>query len=611
MCGIAGVIDLKNPLPPHDDLIKKMTNTMPHRGPDDEGYALYTHAHLGHRRLIVIDPAGGAQPMHREHEGNRYTIVYNGELYNTEEVRASLREMGFSFQSYSDTEALLCAYIAWGENCVSRINGIFAFGVWDEQNQTLFLCRDPLGVKPLYYTIQNDVLIFGSELKALLAHPMPEPVIDEAGICEIIGLGPAHSPHSGVFKNIYQLPPAHHLFFSSKGAALKEYWTLKSLPHTESFEETKLHVRELLLDAIRRQLVSDVPVCTFLSGGLDSSIISAVAATEFQKDGERLKTFSVDYEDNDKYYQKTDFVPFPDDAWVNVMVHYIGSRHTKVILGNHAVVEALDGAVTANDLPGMADIDSSLLLFCEEIRKQATVALSGECADEIFGGYPWYVRPDLAAQDTFPWSNSIKERAALLSPGLGKMPLADYVQAQYEDTLKKAPQEADGTIDPMKKLFFLNIKWFMNTLLTRKDRMSMAHSLEVRVPFADYRLVEYAFNIPADFKFYKGREKGLVRKALQGLLPDSVLWRKKSPFPKTFDPKYAELVGEWMKRLIEDKNAKILQIVDKKALADLIESGGSSFGRPWFGQLMTGPQLIAYLIQVELWMQKYHVRLKV
>ena len=605
MCGIAGIVSLNNQLRQESDFIKKMTSTLAKRGPNDEGYAFYPHAHLGHRRLIVVDPSGGAQPMHREHDGNKYTIVYNGELYNTEEIRSSLKELGFSFKSYSDTEVLLCAFVAWGADCVSHINGIYAFGVWDEKNQTLFLCRDPLGVKPLYYTVRDDILLFGSELKTLFAHPLAKPVLDKTGICEIMGLGPAHSLNSGVFKDIYQLPPAHFLLYSEKGMKLQEYWKLQSLPHEESEGETLLHVRDLLLDAIKRQLVSDVPVCTFLSGGLDSSIISAVAAAEFKKRGETLKTFSINYEDNDKYQMKTDFVPDSDDAWVDVMADFIGSSHTKVIFDNRALTDALYDAVIANDMPGMADIDSSLFLFCREIRKQSTVALSGECADEIFGGYPWYLRPDLAAKDTFPWSNSVKERKALLSPALGNVPLEDYVQWQYEDTVSRVPKEPDGSVDPMKKLFFLNIKWFMNTLLTRKDRMSMANSLEVRVPFADYRLVEYTFNIPSHLKFLNGREKGLLRKALEGLLPEEILWRKKSPYPKTFHPQYTEFVQKWINSLLANKNARILEIVDKNALTDIVESGGRSFGRPWFGQLMTGPQLIAYLLQLELWMQKY------
>ncbi|MGI6169297.1 MAG: asparagine synthase (glutamine-hydrolyzing) [Christensenellales bacterium] len=611
MSGITGIVNPKHRLSKSSLLIEKMTQTLAHRGPDATGIALFPHAHLGHRRLIVKDPAGGSQPLHRSHKTQTYTIVSNATLYNAEEIREKLRLLGFSFQSSSDAEVLLTAYIAWGESCVSEFNGVFAFAIWEEEAGKLFLCRDPLGIKPLYYALREEVLVFGSELKALLAHPFVDPVLDKSGICEILGLGPAHSPHSGVFQDVFQVPPAHFLRYSAHGLNLTEYWKLTSRPHLEDERETQAHVRELLLDAIKRQLVADVPVCTFLSGGLDSSIISVVAAQEFKKQGKPLLTFSLDYQDNDKHRIQSDFVPDSDNAWVDIMVDFLGSDHRKVEFGNRPLLDALYGATRSVDLPGMADIDSSLLLFCREIRKSATVALSGEGADEVFGGYPWYLRPDLAAQNTFPWSDSVQERSALLSPALGPVGLADYVQAQYEQTLQSVPEEEDGSQDPMKKMFFLNIKWFLATLATRKDRMSMANGLETRIPFADRRLVEYAFNIPATYKFYNGREKGMLRKALEGLLPDSVLWRKKSPYPKTFHPQYTALVQKKMRDMLENKNARIKELIDKDVLTALIDSGGTSFGRPWFGQLMTGPQLIAYLIQIEQWMQHYQVRIQV
>lgn len=547
--------------------------------------------------------------MQRTFHCNTFTIVYNGELYNTEELRAELKAEGFTFDAYSDTEVLLCSYIAWGPSCVEKLNGIYSFGIWEEKGETLFLCRDPLGVKPLYYTQKDGMLLFASELKALLGHPAVRPVIDADGICEIMGLGPAHAQHSGVFQNISQLPAAHYLLLTPEGATVREYWKLKPDVHRENVEETAEHIRFLLTDAVKRQLVADVPVCTFLSGGLDSSTISAIASQEFKKKGRTLNTFSIDYEDNASYYQANDFQPTSDDAWVDRMSDFIGSDHHRVILNNQRLADALIDAVRANDLPGMADIDSSLLLFCQEVRKHATVALSGECADEVFGGYPWYVRKDLAYAGTFPWSGAVKERNALLSPALKKIRLPEYVQAQYDATLGKVPHLPDASADTreFQRMFYLNIKWFMNTLLTRKDRMSMANSLEVRVPFADYRLVEYAYNIPRDMLFYEGREKGLLRKAVTGILPEEIVWRKKSPYPKTFHPQYVNAVSATLDALVHEKGCRIAELLDMGAVHTLIETQGRSFGRPWFGQLMTGPQLIAYLLQLELWMREYGV----
>jgi asparagine synthase (glutamine-hydrolysing) len=612
MCGITGMVNFRRNLAGEKPILEKMTDTLSKRGPDQYGYYISNNALLGHRRLIVVDPAGGSQPMSKVFQGNKYIIVYNGELYNTENLRATLKLMGFTFTSYSDTEVLLTCYIAWGTECVKYLNGIFSFAIWSEKDERLFLCRDPLGVKPLYYTVKSDTFIFGSELKALLANPLVDPIIDEKGICEIMGLGPAHSLDSGVFKDVYAVPPAYYLLYDKNTLKLKEYWKLRDASHTESQKDTLEHVRTLLLDAIKRQLVADVPVCTFLSGGLDSSIITAVAAKDFREKGMPLHTYSIDYENNDQNFVSTDFTPTSDAVWVDVMTKFLKTKHHNVILKNADLVTALDRAVEANDLPGMADIDSSLFLFCKEVKKHATVALSGECADEIFGGYPWYMKPETLSLDTFPWSNSIKERQSILSPELSSIDLSSYVQAQYEDTIKQVPTSSDNpkNIDPMKKLFYLNIKWFMVTLLTRKDRMSMSNSLEVRVPFADYRLVEYAFNIPEEMKFYNGREKGLLRKALSGILPEEVLWRKKSPYPKTFDPDYTKAVQSWMRSILKDKNSPILQLIDEKRVKDIVDTEGKSFGKPWFGQLMTGPQLIAYLIQINIWLTKYNVKIE-
>jgi asparagine synthase (glutamine-hydrolysing) len=613
MCGIAGVINFHENLSNQRNLIEQMTKTLKKRGPDSFGYYTDPNVLLGHRRLIVVDPTGGSQPMLKNYNNKRYIIIYNGELYNTEDLRKELITLGFQFNSYSDTEVLLTSYIAWGIDCVKKLNGIFSFAIWDENIKRLFLCRDPLGVKPLYYTLRNNNLIFGSELKTLLSHPLVKPIIDEEGICEVFGLGPAHSLESGVFKNISSLPPAHFLLFSKEGLKVEEYWTLKCMPHTEDVNTTAEHIRSLLIDAIKRQLVSDVPICTFLSGGLDSSIISAIASTHFKECGKVLNTYSIDYKDNNSFFKSSDFQPDLDDPWIDVVSQYIGSNHKKIILDSNVLVENLIDSVEANDLPGMADIDSSLYLFCKEVRKNATVALSGECADEIFGGYPWFRKPELINSTTFPWSQSIKSRETLLSKEFTNLDLESYVQAKYYETIKKTPKihGESKSESRLREISYLNLKWFMLTLLTRKDRMSMSNSLEVRVPFADVRLVEYAYNIPVDMKFYNEREKGLLRKALEGILPDDVLWRKKSPYPKTFNPEYTNLVVGWLKNIIEDKTSPILQLINYDVVNKLIQTKGESFNGYWFGQLMRGPQLMAYLIQINIWLKEYNVKIEV
>ncbi|MBV7276687.1 asparagine synthase (glutamine-hydrolyzing) [Clostridiaceae bacterium UIB06] len=612
MCGIAGWINFSKDISKEKEIIEGMTKTLSKRGPDDEGFFLSQNVLFGHRRLVVVDPTGGAQPMIKTVRRNKYIIVYNGELYNTEDLRKLLLAEGYSFESYSDTEVLLTSYIHWGINCVKYINGIYAFAIWDESDNRLFMARDPLGVKPLFYTIKGDSLIFGSEIKTLLAHPYVEPVLTREGLTEIFALGPARSLGSGIFKDIYEVPPAHYLIYDKYGAKLKEYWKLKCIPHNEDENTTAEHVRNLLTDAIKRQLVADVPVCTFLSGGLDSSVISAVAAFEFKKKGLTLDTYSIDYEDNDAFFESNEFEPTSDKEWATKMSKYICSNHHNIINNSVDLANALVDSVKASDLPGMADIDSSLYLFCKEIRKNATVALSGECADEIFGGYPWYRRPEDIYADTFPWSKSVGARKLLLSPQLKSLDIEGYLNEEYQKSIKQVPHlDGESNLEHrMRELFYLNMKWFMITLLNRKDRMSMSNSLEVRVPFADYRLVEYAFNIPSEIKFCNNREKGILRKALKGILPDDVIDRKKSPYPKTHNPKYTKIVQDWMRGIMKDKSSPILDLVDKRAIKLLIETGGSSFKAPWFGQLMRGPQLLAYLVQVNEWLKEYKVKIE-
>lgn len=611
MCGIAGIVNFRRDLTHEKKVIESMTDTLKKRGPDSYGYYISQNSLLGHRRLIVVDPEGGSQPMIKFCNNKKYVIVYNGELYNTEEVRKVLIEAGYKFESYSDTEVLLTSYIHWGEDCVNHINGIFAFGVYCAEDKKVFLARDQLGVKPLFYSIKGENLIFGSEIKTILANPMVEPILTEEGLTEIFALGPARNLGSGVLKGIFEVPPAHYLTFTPDGVKVREYWKLKCYPHTETVDETAYHVRSILVDAIKRQLYADVPVCTFLSGGLDSSIISAVAAEEFKDKGKTLNTYAIDYEDNELYFKNDGFVITTDSIWAQRMSEFIGSKHHKILNDNENLAKALKDAVEANDVPGMADIDSSLFLFCKAVREENVVALSGECADEIFGGYPWFTRKEMVNANTFPWSMFVKQRSELLSPEFKSINLQEFVDEKYKENLKQVPYLDTDTpyARRMRELVYLNIKWFMITLLTRKDRMSMANSLEVRVPFADYRLVEYAFNIPPEIRFYENREKGILRKAAEGILPQDVIERKKSPYPKTFDPRYTTIVQKWLREILNDKTSPILDIIDLKNVNELVETGGESYKTPWFGQLMKGPQLIAYLIQLNLWLKEYNVKL--
>lgn len=605
MCGIAGAVDLSF----DEYIVQNMLDTMKRRGPDACDSFCADRCCLMHSRLAIIDPEGGKQPMTLRWSGETFTVVYNGELYNTEELRLLLLKLGHKFHGHSDTEVVLHAYAQWAEQCVERFNGIFAFGVWEHKRNKLFLARDRMGVKPLFYKKHEKGILFASEIKTILKYPTVTAQLDCTGAAEVLLLGPGRTPGCGVFKGIDELEPGCYGYFCCGKWNWKRYWKLCDREHTDSFEETAERVRYLVTDAIRRQMVSDVPIGTFLSGGLDSSLISSVCAKEMENRGVRLATFSVDYENNDKYFTPGKFQPNSDNAYIHIMQEYLHTNHNWTVLSPEQLVSALEDATAARDLPGMADVDFSLLVFCGEIRKKVKVALSGECADEIFGGYPWYRDPEVRALDGFPWAQNIKERTSFLSQDiLTKINPKEYVYDKYRQTIAQcdilpgtSPQERR-----MKEMVNLNQRWFMQTLLDRKDRMSMYHGLEVRVPFCDYRIAEYLYGVPWEFKDYKGREKGLLRHAMKEFLPDEVLYRKKSPYPKTYDPHYLQLVSKRMQSLLLQKDAPIFQLVNKKALESLLSA---EYAWPWYGQLMKVPQTIAYMLQINCWLQQYNIQL--
>ncbi len=605
MCSIAGKINFERDIRDEKGTFLRIQNTLLKRGPDDKGMCSEEHASLIHTRLAVIDIENGKQPMEIEH----YIIVYNGELYNTEEIRAELKGYGVSFAGHSDTEVLLKSYIKWKEKCVEKFNGIFAFAIWDKKEEKLFIARDRIGVKPFFYYNRSGDFVFASEIKGILASGIVEAEADINSVSELILLGPGRTQGQGVFRNIEELPPATCGYFDKDGLKTWKYWSLEDKEHRDNLKTTIDTVRFLVTDAIKRQLVSDVPVCTFLSGGLDSSIISSIADRYFTENGETLHTFSLDYKDNDIYFKESKFQPNSDTTFINIMSGYLNGENHIIKLDTDELVSALFDAVDARDLPGMADVDSSLLLFCKEIKKQGTVALSGECADEIFGGYPWYRDRTIREIEGFPWAQSTAYRYKFLKKEFAeKINPTDFIYSRYRQTVDNADTtKTKSALDRrMKEMIKLNLDWFMQTLLDRKDRMSMYNGLEVRVPFCDYRIAEYLYNVPWEYKDYNHYEKGLLRKAMEGYLPDKILWRKKSPYPKTHNPAYLKKVSELLREIINDNTSPLLQIVKKKELEKLLTD---NISQPWYGQLMTTPQTIAYFVQLDYWLRKYRVKI--
>jgi len=523
------------------------------------------------------------------------------------EIRDRLEKLGHNFRGHSDTEVLLHAYAEFGESCLEIFNGIFAFAVWESRAKRLFLARDRIGVKPLFYRIDDGGLLFASEMKTILAYPTVKAQLDGEGAAQLIMLGPGRIPGSGVLKGMQEIEPGCCGIYQEGKLALRRYWKLKDRMHTDTFDETAEKVRFLVLDSIRRQLVSDVPIGTFLSGGLDSSLISAVCAGEMANKGQRLPSFSVDYENNDRYFVPGKFQPNSDGEYITLMRQTLGTDHHSTILTPEDLLACLEDATRARDLPGMADVDFSLLAFCREIRKDVKVALSGECADEIFGGYPWYRDPEIRALEGFPWAQNTAHRRELMHPSIC-LDGQDLVMDAYNDACRKSDILPENTLEErrMKEMVNLNFQWFMQTLLDRKDRMSMYTSLEVRVPFCDYRIAEYLYGVPWKFKDYRGKEKGLLRHAMEGILPERVLWRKKSPYPKTFDPAYGERVAGLLKEKLRERDAPLFAIVNREMVENMFRYESIW---PWYGQLMRTPQTMAYLLQLDFWLREYKVEM--
>ena len=604
MCSISGIYDYRKEGHP---TAKEIGRSMAHRGPDACGDFEAGRVAFHHDRLTVIDPEGGGQPMTRWHGGHRYTVVYNGELYNSDAVRSELRHAGIRPTSSSDTELVLYAYILFGKDAPCHLNGIFAFTVYDEERDALFFARDRLGVKPLYYAEHGGRFYFASEVKGILTASGMPARLDADGLFELLYLAPVTLPESGILAGIRQVPPAHAGFVTREGISLLRYWELTPSDDVPSLKAAVENTRLLLRDAVRRQLVSDVPLCTLLSGGLDSSIITALSAEALRERGEVLSTYSFEYEDN-AAYAPTLFQPNRDEDYAAGLAVELGTHHRVLVAPTDTVAALLPEAAKMRDMPGQADVDSSLLYFCGEIKRRHTVALSGECADEIFGGYPWFYRQEMLSRDIFPWIHDEGVRASLCLPEIAKVSDGrERLREVYRAAVRETPLTGFESPEDQRARIatHLSVSYFMTNLLARKDRMSMARGLEVRVPFADHRILEYAYSLPLSVKFRNGVEKSLLRDAAVGLLPERILTRKKSPYPKTHSPRYEATVRQMLADRLSSKEGRLAPLLDRERLKALLEGEDVT----WFGQLMSRPQLLGWLVGLDEWLTYYRVEI--
>ncbi|MFG3513048.1 asparagine synthase (glutamine-hydrolyzing) [Streptomyces bobili] len=608
MCGVTGWVDWETDLRTRGATVSAMAETLACRGPDASGVWLSRHAAFGHRRLSVIDLTGGAQPLGT---GQPETVLtYNGELYNHQELRRELQSLGHTFRTRSDTEVVLRAHIEWGTDAPRRFNGIFAYALWDGRAEELLLVRDHLGIKPLYWHAHAAGVLFGSEPKAVLANPLFRAELDAEGIAELFALPAAPTAGHGLFRGLNEVRPGH--LVSVRRSAVREfpYWRLVSRPHTDDAATTRRTVRELLADAVERQLMSDVPLCTLLSGGVDSSAITALAALARERSGQgKVSSFSVDFPGSADRAPDT-WRTGADAPFVRAAAEHVGTLHTSVVIPDDDLLEARQAVLRARDRPGWGEMDASLHLLFREVRRRSTVALSGEAADEVFGGYPYFHSADALSAPTFPWLHGRPTPAMLLRPEVrAEVRPQEYTAQQYRDSLSGTPALAGetGADRRVREVFHLALTRWLPPLLERVDRVSMSVGLEVRVPFCDHRLVEYAWNVPWSLKTPDGRPKGLLRDAVRDLLPAAVADRPKSGYPSTPAVRYTQVLTDRAHELLADPAAPVFDLVDRETVRRALAEG-LTLPSP-----RTAPNPVGgldHLVQVDEWLRAYRVGLR-
>jgi asparagine synthase (glutamine-hydrolysing) len=580
MCGIAGWVSYEDDLKKHQDVIKTMTKTMARRGPDAGGVWIDRHVGLGHRRLAVIDLMGGVQPMQAEEQGRTtVSLIYTGEVYNFVELRDELKQLGHQFKTRSDTEVVLRGYLQWGDKVVERLNGMFAFAVWDVRTEELFLVRDRMGIKPLFYYPTADGVLFGSEPKAILAHPSVQPRVNKDGIRELLVL--AKNPESTIYAGMYEVRPGQIVRVNRKGLTKQRYWMLTARQHEDDLPRTIRTVAELLEDIVQRQIVTDVPLCSLLSGGLDSSAVTALAHRAIAaQQGGRVRSFSVDFVNHGAAFVANEFHKSSDTPFVRDFVAHVGCDHTEVVLESRELInrDLSRAVIQAADFPlgTSGDMFSSLYRLFQAVRAESTVALSGESSDEVFGGYPWFHDPKTVAAATFPWitatGNTFDGAQVLDADFLERLNLPEFQADSYARAIAETPvlKGEDAVERRMREISYLHLTRFVQFLLDRKDRLSMAVGLEVRVPFCDHRLVDYVFNIPWHLKTFDRREKSILRAATHQLLPKSIVERQKSPYPSTQDPAYEKALRADVAEMLEDRSHPARSLLNRKVIKDLV-----------------------------------------
>ena len=592
--------------------IHDMSKALLHRGPDEQSYYYFPQGALNQNFLLAGYIPGTfpheIQPTTVSYRGNTYTLLFDGYISNSEALAMDLEYRQISTKEMSLEKLLLFSFFEKGTAFIQELRGAFALAIYDENMRKLYLFRDALGLRPLFYTKKNTTLIFASEIKALFQYPGVQAILNRDGLTELLSLGPARKPGSAIFHGIHEIKPGSFLTYSKEGLTEHRFHQFEIKEHTDSYEDTRENIHYLLNQSMRSLNNSVMPACAFLSGGLDSSIVTAKLV---QNSSVPLSTYSLEFDNSKQHFKSNAFQPALDAPYVQEMASYLGTRHTTYTCTNQLQFDYLKKSVQAHDLPAMADIDSSYLYFCEKTGKQHKIVFTGECADEIFCGYPWY-HNDSGDNVSFPWTADTSPRLALLNEDLlTSLPAQDCISSAYLDACQEIGLNGASTPPELRhrRTFYLTVRYFMQTLINRGDRAASFQSMDARMPFAYQDLAEYLFNVPLEMQTRNGERKHLLREYATDLLPEEIRTRKKSPYPKTYDPGYEALVNQALLEALSKSDCPLHAILDK-AKAESFCRQIKDLGRPWYGQLMAGPQLVAYYLQILYWIETYKIQLQ-
>lgn len=591
--------------------IHDMSQALIHRGPDEQSFYYFPQGAFNQNFLLAGYIPGTfrheMQPVTRQYRDNSYTLLFDGFINNPEEIAMDLEVHQFHTEKMSLEELLLFSFLQHGTDFIKNLRGAFALALFDQNHKTLYLFRDPLGLRPLFYCHKANTLVFASEIKGLFPYPGIDPVVTKEGLSELFALGPARRPGSGIFDGIYEVKPGHFLTFGKDIFLEEAYHHFEIKEHTDSYNDTMENISYLLDQSFDSLKSSVMPASSLLSGGLDSSIVTAKLAKQAPT---ALATYSLEFDNSRQFFKANAFQPSLDAPFVEEMVTHLGTKHTVYSCNNKNQLDYLKKSVIAHDLPAMADVDSSYIYFCEKVGAQHKIVFTGECADEIFCGYPWYYHPE-DNSTTFPWTKDPSPRLHLLNKDIiSKEDIEKHVTTACIDTCTEIG--LDDSLTPKESLhhknFYLTIRYFMQTLINRGDRAAATNSMDARMPFAYQELAEYLFNVPFYMQAKNEERKHLLREYAKSLLPEEIRLRKKSPYPKTYDPGYEAMVNNELLNELRKPDCPLHAFIDKEKTETFCRQV-KDLSRPWYGQLMAGPQLVAYYLQVLYWIEHYHIRI--